>query len=76
MADASLALCEAYLSSAASGAGGLRELSAARMHLRGLLKQCEDAFEAHERYGQLAVLLARVMAADEAALAAKRAAAE
>lgn len=78
MAEASEQLCKAYLATAtASGVagGGLRELSAARMHLKGLLKQCEPAFEGEDRYKELQALLAEVVAAEDAALAAKTAAA-
>jgi hypothetical protein len=80
MAEASRQLCTAHLATAAAAAndgpgGGLRELSAARLHLRGLLKQCEAAFEEQPLYAQLAALLAEVQAAEDAALAAKKAAA-
>lgn len=74
MAAATDHLCRAYLATAAAGQGGLRELSAARMQLRGLLKQCEDAFGEQQQYLQLQGLLGDVMAAEDAALAAKRAA--
>lgn len=84
MATASDHLCRAYLATAAAAAassneagagGGLRELSAARMHLRGLLKQCEATFEEDSAFLGLSELLARVTAAENAALAAKKAAA-
>jgi hypothetical protein len=67
MADASAQLCRAYLASAAAGAGGARDLAAGRMHLRGLLKQCEDAFEGRPEYKQLQELLEQVVAAEDAA---------
>ena len=75
MADASAQLCRAYLATAAAGQGGVRELAAGRMHLRGLLKQCEAAFEDREEYWQLQALLQQVVAAEDAAVAAKKAAA-
>jgi hypothetical protein len=78
MAEASERLCRAYMATAAAGGAaagaGVRELSAARMHLRGLLKQCEPAFEADARYAGLHALLQEVLGAEEAALAAKQAA--
>jgi hypothetical protein len=76
MATATDHLCRAYLATAtaAGGQGGLRELSAARMQLRGLLKQCEEAFGEQQQYKQLRELLQEVLAAEDAALAAKRAA--
>lgn len=67
MADASAQLCRAYLASAAAGAGGARDLAAGRMHLRGLLKQCEDAFKGQSEYKQLQELLEQVVAAEDAA---------
>lgn len=75
MADASAHLCRAYLASAASGVGGVRELAAGRMHLRGLLKQCEAAFEVSVEYKELQELLQQVVAAEDAAVAAKKQAA-
>lgn len=74
MAEASSQLCRAYLASAAAGQGGTRELAAARMHLKGLVKQCEVAFEERPEYQQLQGLLAEVTAAEDAAVAAKKAA--
>ncbi|KAF6259400.1 hypothetical protein COO60DRAFT_1008225 [Scenedesmus sp. NREL 46B-D3] len=68
-------LCRAYLAAATSpGQRGLRELAAARMQLRGLLKQCEEAFGEQQQYKQLQGLLEEVLAAEDAALAAKKAA--
>jgi hypothetical protein len=75
MADASTQLCRAYLATAAAGQGGVRELAAGRMHLRGLLKQCEGSFEESEQYKQLQELLLQVVEAEDAAVAAKKAAA-
>jgi hypothetical protein len=74
MASATDHLCRAYLATAAAGQGGLRELSAARMQLRGMLKQCEEAFGEQQQYKQLQGLLQEVLAAEDAALAAKKAA--
>lgn len=73
MADASAQLCRAYLASTAAGQGGVRELAAGRMHLKGLLKQCEAAFEETADYKQLQGLLEEVVAAEDAAVAAKKA---
>jgi hypothetical protein len=47
-----------------------RELAAARMHLRGVIKQCESAFEEHELYKQLQALLDQVVALESEAQAA------
>jgi hypothetical protein len=47
-----------------------RELAAARMHLRGVIKQCESAFEEHELYKQLQALLDEVAALESAAQSA------
>lgn len=74
MASATEHLCRAYLATAAAGQGGLRELSAARMQLRGLLKQSADLFEEQKQYRQLEHLLQDVLAAEDVALAAKKAA--
>eukprot|EP00878_Enallax_costatus_P015631 GHUV01016375.1.p1 GENE.GHUV01016375.1~~GHUV01016375.1.p1 ORF type:complete len:216 (+),score=96.67 GHUV01016375.1:87-650(+) len=74
MAKASINLCRAYMASADAGQGGLRDLSSARMHLRGVLKQCEDSFEGSEQYKEMQALLQEVSEAEAAALAAKRAA--
>lgn len=75
MADASAQLCRAYLTSAAAAGqagGGVRELAAGRMHLRGVLKQCEAAFEGSEDYVRLQALLQEVVEAEEAAVAAAK----
>jgi hypothetical protein len=72
MADASAQLCRAYLTTAAAaGQGGVRELAAGRMHLKGLLKQCE-AFEEAQEYRGLQGLLQEVVEAEDAAVAAKK----
>ena len=60
---------------AGSGAGGgagqggsLRDLSAARMHLRGVLKQCEGAFGEHALQREMGDLLEEVLALEQRAL--------
>lgn len=75
MADASAQLCKAYLASAAADQGGVRELAAGRMHLKGLLKQCEVVFEEAEQFKQLQELLQEVVQAEDAAVASKKQAA-
>eukprot|EP00798_Chlamydomonas_sp_ICE-L_P011734 gene11734-34462_t len=75
MAKASLVLCRAYVNSlkaqAATASEGapkiLRDLSAARMHLRGVLKQCETAFGETELHASMASLLVEVEAEEKAA---------
>lgn len=74
MATASIQLCVAYMASAAAAECGLRDLAAARMHLRGILKQCEESFGDDEQFQKMSELLQVVLAAEDAALAAKRAA--
>lgn len=44
----------------AGGAGALRDLSAARMHLRGLLKQAQERYEEQAAYKELQQLLEEV----------------
>eukprot|EP00955_Chlamydomonas_euryale_P022809 240778-Chlamydomonas_euryale.AAC.3 len=46
----------------AAAAGGVRDLSAARLHLRGVLKQCEPVFGEHVLFAELAALLEEVEA--------------
>jgi hypothetical protein len=75
MADASAQLCRAYLASAAAGTGGVRELAAGRMHLKGLLKQCQAAFEERQEYKQLQELLQQLVKAEDTAVASKKQAA-
>jgi hypothetical protein len=70
MAEASLGMAGAYLRLAASGQGGARDLAAARMHLRGVIRQAEGAFGEAELFGQLRARLAEVEAAEAAAKAA------
>jgi hypothetical protein len=76
MAGASLALCRAYLavsqSAAAVGRTGpavTRELAAARMHLRGVLKQCEASFSEAPAYLEMQELLQQVLDLEEQASA-------
>ena len=60
-AHASLALCRAYLQAAqAGGSDAQRELSSARLHLRGLIKQSQERYEEHEAFQQLQQLLQSV----------------
>jgi hypothetical protein len=61
MAEASLFLCRAYLALCRGGEGGPRELSAARLHLRGVLKQCEEHFGEEELYQQMKGLLQEIL---------------
>ncbi|GAB4823953.1 hypothetical protein N2152v2_010999 [Parachlorella kessleri] len=61
-AGASLQLCSSYLEVRAAedrGVGG-RELSSARLHLRGVLKQAAERFGEHPLYSDMQQLLARV----------------
>lgn len=74
MASASISLCRAYLAAAAAGQGGLRDLAAARMHLRGMLKQCEERFADEAACRDMEQLLQEVVDAENAAVAAKKAA--
>jgi len=61
---------------AAKPAGsGTRQLAAARMHLRGVLKQCEASFSEHASWQELAALMQQVTALEDEALAAAKAAA-
>jgi hypothetical protein len=43
------------------------------MQLKGVLKQCEEAFGEQQQYKKLQELLEEVLAAEDAALAAKKA---
>jgi hypothetical protein len=70
MAEASLAMAGAYVKLAAAGQGGARDLASARMHLRGVVRQAEDAFEGSELLQQLKEKLREVEAAEAAAKAA------
>lgn len=60
MAAASLQLCSSYAGSGSGGPRSARDLAAARMHLRGILKQCQDNFEEEKLYKDMAVMLERV----------------
>lgn len=50
--------------------GSIRELAAARMHLRGVLKQCEPAFGEHPKWRALSDVCAEVTALEGAAKSA------
>lgn len=49
----------------AGGAGAQRDVSSARLHLRGLLKQAQERYGEIQPYRQLQDLLAKVEAAQE-----------
>ena len=61
MAAASVTLCQAYLALCKAGEGGARELSAARLHLRSVLKQCEEHFGETEVYQEMKQLLQEIL---------------
>ncbi|GAX73776.1 hypothetical protein CEUSTIGMA_g1227.t1 [Chlamydomonas eustigma] len=46
---------------ATEGTGGVRDLAAARMHLRGILKQCEASFEDHPQFKEMKHLLDEIV---------------
>jgi hypothetical protein len=69
-AEASLALCDAYVSLYESGSGSARDLAAARMHLTGLLSQARDRFDETEEYARLRALQQQVAEAEQRARAA------
>ena len=83
MALASLDLCRTYVALyrqasgpestvAASGSmGGARDLAAARMHLRGVIKQCETSFSGHKLLQDMKALLEEIVGMEEAFLAAR-----
>ncbi|KAL4448097.1 hypothetical protein ABPG75_005316 [Micractinium tetrahymenae] len=72
-AQASAALCEAHLQAAeAGGAGAQRDVSSARLHLRGLLKQAQERYGETQHYRQLQELLAKVEAAQERLVAGNK----
>ena len=58
------------------GGSGSGELGSARLTLRGALKRAEERFGETPAHKRLAALVPRIAAAEDAALAAKRAAAE
>ncbi len=79
MAEASVDLAQAYVrlytasaGASATGAGAVRELAAARMHLRGVLKQCEQAFGEHEAWRRMDEVLQQVLRLEEQAVAASK----
>jgi hypothetical protein len=74
MAEASLHMADAYLKLAASGQGGPRDLAAARMHLRGVVRQAEAEFGGEELFGQLRAKLEEVEAQEAVFKAAVQAA--
>mmetsp|Transcript_9932 Transcript_9932/g.17892 ORF Transcript_9932/g.17892 Transcript_9932/m.17892 type:complete len:85 (+) Transcript_9932:1799-2053(+) len=49
----------------AGGSCGRRELSQARLQLRGVLKQAEDNFDEHAEYRRLVAVLERVKQHEE-----------
>ena len=51
--------------------GGVRDLAAARMHLRGVLKQCEARFAEHQLYKDMQGLLDKVVELEAAATSAR-----
>ena len=59
--------------SSAATTSGTRELAAARMHLRGVIKQCEGCFEGHVLLEEMGMLLAEVVALEEQSRAAQTA---
>ncbi|KAG2451048.1 hypothetical protein HYH02_004316 [Chlamydomonas schloesseri] len=87
-ADASEALCRAYLQgyraavakaeAAAAGGGGdakpvpTKDLSAGRMHLRGLLRATQETFGEHPTRARLQALCDEITALEGAAIAAAR----
>jgi len=75
MGEASLHMADAYLRLAAGGQGGVRDLAAARMHLRGVLRQTEAEFGGSELHEQLEGKLREVEGREAAAKAAAAAAA-
>ena len=72
---ASLDLCRTYaaMSKRAAAAedpaaptGSARDLAAARMHLRGVIKQCEPCFAGHRLLCEMQALLEEVVCMEEA----------
>ena len=55
-------------------ASGVRDLAAARMHLRGILKQCEASFSGHALFAEMKTLLDEVVCMEDEAVAAAKAA--
>ena len=85
MALASLDLCRTYVAlyrqasgsespaaaPAVGSTGGARDLAAARMHLRGVIKQCETSFGGHRLLRDMKALLEEIVCMEEAYLAAR-----
>ncbi len=76
MADASVRLANAYIAvhTAGGGAGSSRDLAAARMHLRGVLRSTEEAFAQSEASARMRAALEEVMQLEAQATAQKAAA--
>ncbi|GIL61603.1 hypothetical protein Vafri_16033 [Volvox africanus] len=73
--EASEALCRCYLEGYKQGRpGGLKDLAAARMHLRGVLRATAENFGEHPLTAKLQALLNEIMQLEDEALAASRAA--
>lgn len=75
MAGASQRLTDACLQLHARSPGSTRELAAARMHLRGVLRLAQERFGESEEYQGLSELLERVTALEAEAKAQAQAAA-
>ena len=58
---------------AGGGGGGGRDLAAARMHLRGVLKQCEGSFSSHGMYAEMQRLLDEVTSREGQGIPASKA---
>jgi hypothetical protein len=63
---------ESSTATVSNAAGAMRELSAARLHLRGVLSAARDAFADHPLYADMSVLLEQVQALEAAAKAARQ----
>ncbi|KAF5842032.1 hypothetical protein DUNSADRAFT_9601, partial [Dunaliella salina] len=63
-AAAAAAAAAAAITPLAVQPGSIRELAAARMHLRGLLKQCEPVFREHAKWQALSNACAEITAAE------------
>ncbi|KAG2495053.1 hypothetical protein HYH03_006983 [Edaphochlamys debaryana] len=74
-AQASEALCRAYIQCYQAGKpGGSKDLSAGRMHLKGMLRATQEAFGEHPETAKLQAVLEEVTALEDQALAEARAA--
>ena len=74
IAAAAAKAAEAPLAVAPTGGGiastaAVRDLAAARMHLRGILKQCEASFSDHQLFSEMKSLLEEVVRREEQASA-------